>query len=279
MRRFPIAGSVALVTGAAGGIGRGVGLALARRGAALALLDRDAAGLEQCASMMRAEGAKVSEHIVDLRDAAALEAAPQAVAEAHGRLDILVNNAGVALAGRFEQLSMQDVDAVLDVNLRAPIRLTIACLPLLRAAREARVVNIASIFGVIAPAGQTAYAASKFGLRGFSEALGRELQQSAVGVTTILPGGVATGIADRAPRGARVSDEDAEAIREEARWTLTMPPERAGEMIVEALSRRRTQALIGRDARLVALLARLAPTRHMAIIERLAAWSKPKGRG
>lgn len=266
MSGFPIRGSVALVTGAAGGIGRAVALSLARRGADLALLDRRAEALAMVGAEVEALGRRASLHAVDITDAAAVEAAPEAAAGAHGRLDILVNNAGLALTGRFEQLSMADIDAVLDVNLRGPMRLTLACLPQLRAAPEARIVNISSLYGLVAPPGQTAYAASKFALRAFSEALRHELSGSRIGVTTILPGGVATDIATAARRGEGVSEEESAAAIRLARRLLTMRPERAGEIIARGVERRRARLLVGRDAWLLATLERLFPVNHMAFL-------------
>ena len=203
-QRIVLRGGVALITGAASGIGRALTLDLAGRGGALALLDRDAQGLAETGARAEALGAPVDLHGLDLADAAAIRALPAAIRARHGRLDLLVNNAGVALGGAFADTDLDDFEWVLDVNLRAPVRLIHALLPLLRESRPAWIVNVSSLYGIVAPPGQTAYCASKFGLRGFSESLRHELSGSGTGLTLVHPGGVATAIARNArlPRGA-----------------------------------------------------------------------------
>ncbi|MEL6978102.1 MAG: SDR family oxidoreductase [Pseudomonadota bacterium] len=269
MSGFPIRGATALVTGAAGGIGQAVSLSLASRGANLALLDRRLGALKETAAAAEARGARVSLHEVDMADAAAVEATPEAVRAAQGRLDILVNNAGVALGGALDQVSMEDVDWVLDINLRGLIRMTKACAPLLKAAPEARIVNISSIFGIVTPAGQAAYCASKFAVRGFSGALREELKGTKIGVTVIHPGGVATEIAVSARMGAGVSNAEVVEAQKRAKALLRMPPAQAGEIIVRAIERRRARRLVGTDAQILGIVERLFPVNHMAIAERL----------
>lgn len=266
---FAIPGAVALVTGAAGGIGRAVAVSLAKRGADLALLDRRAAPLKETAALVEAEGRRASLHVTDMTDMAAVEAAPEAVLAAHGRLDILVNNAGVALIGDFEQVAPADEDWVMEINLRSVMRMTRACLPALRQAPEARIVNISSIFGVITPPGQTAYCASKFAVRGFSNALRYELAGSTVGVTVIHPGGIATDIAANARTGGGVTNSQAALLQEAAKKGLVMPPDKAGEIIVRAIERRRARRLVGVDAKILALLERLFPVNNYWVLEKL----------
>jgi len=182
--RFVFRGRTAVVTGAASGIGEQVAHALARRGANLVLLDRDGERLRAVASEVRFLNAdvEVGTIIVDLGDAERLAVVAEGLRATHPQVHLLVNNAGVALAGMFEQTSLEEFEWVVDINLRAPIRLTHHLLPTLLAARNAHVVNVSSIFGIIAPPGQTAYSTSKFGLRGFSEALRSELRPQGIGV-------------------------------------------------------------------------------------------------
>ena len=163
---FPFADGVAVVTGAASGIGAAVAESLAKRGARLALVDLDRAGVERIAARLRTDGADVSAHALDV---AAPDAGETLEAAVRGPVHLLVNNAGVALGGSFEQVSAKDFDWLMAINFGAVVRLTRAFLPRLRQAREARIVNLSSVFGLIAPPGQTAYAASKFAVRGFSE--------------------------------------------------------------------------------------------------------------
>lgn len=264
-------GALALVTGAGGGIGAALAAALARRGARLALVDRNAEGLEATRAAL-GNRAEVSLHALDLTDAEARDALPDAVEAAHGAAPaILVNNAGVAHDGTFEDLDAATFDRVMAVNFDAPVRLTRAFLPRMRALPRARIVLVSSLFGLIAPPGQSAYAASKFALRGFGEALRHELAASAVGVTLVHPGGVRTAIARDAllPPGA---DPAAAAARARAfERNLKLAPEKAAEIIVEGALRRAPRVLVGGDARLISLIQRLAPAGHWRVVERLMA--------
>jgi NAD(P)-dependent dehydrogenase (short-subunit alcohol dehydrogenase family) len=261
---------VALVTGAAGGIGHATCVALARRGCHVALVDRDAAGLADAAAAVEALGVRSSSHVLDVADRAAIAALPAQVLAAHGRVDVLVNNAGVALMGTFEQVSAEDFDWLIAVNFEAVVRVTRAFLPLLRARDAARIVNLSSVFGLIAPPEQTAYSASKFAVRGFSEALRHELAGGPVGVTVVHPGGVATAIARDARVGAGV---DADVVRQRralARTALRLPADEAGEIIVRGIERDRDRVLVGRDAQLIAWVARLWPVSYWKLLGRFA---------
>ena len=194
-------GRVAVVTGAGSGIGRGISLALARRGCHLALADIDGAGMAETALQAAALGVTTSRHAIDVAERAAVAALPEAVRAAHGRIDLLVNNAGVALGGTFEQVSETDFDWLMAINFDAVVRMTRAFLPLLHTSDDARIVNVSSVYGLISPPGQSAYSASKFAVRGFSNALRHELAGTRIGVTVVHPGGVATAII----RSARVA--------------------------------------------------------------------------
>jgi len=184
----------------------------------------------------------------------------------HPGVDLLVNNAGVALGGRFEQTTDDDFEWLFGVNFRGTVRTTRAFLPLLRRAPEARLVNVSSLYGLIAPPGHTAYAASKFAVRGFSEALRKELEGSTVGVTVVHPGGVATPIVEHARVGATVAPDELERHRRLYRKLLRMPPARAGEAIVRGIERRRPRLVVGIDAKAAALLERIAPVGYWALL-------------
>jgi NAD(P)-dependent dehydrogenase (short-subunit alcohol dehydrogenase family) len=267
-KRMTLHDRTAVITGAGSGIGRAIAQSLARRGCHLALADISEPGLEETAQLLGGGRLRISCHTLDVADRAAVVALPQAVMAQHGRVDLLFNNAGVALAGTFEQISETDFDWLLEINFGAVVRLTRAFLPHLKVSDDARIVNISSVFGLISPPGQTAYSASKFAVRGFSNALRFELEGSNVGVTVVHPGGVATNIAENARRAAGTSNAEAAEQLELARRLLTMPPAEAGEIIVQAVERRAARVIVGGDAKMAALAERLAPVSYWKILGR-----------
>jgi short-subunit dehydrogenase len=267
---WTLRGGVAVITGAASGIGAALALNLARRGMHLALVDLNAAGLEATATKARAAGVTASTHAMDVADHAAVAALPAAVLATHGRVTALVNNAGVGIGGLFEQVEAEDFDWLIDINFGATVRLTRAFLPVLARERAAQLVNVSSIFGIIAPPGQTAYAASKFAVRGFSESLRHELEEkgSTVGVTLVHPGGVRTSISENA-RLAKGLDP-AEVERERKNWEslLALSPDEAAETIAAAIERRDARVLVGKDAKGAALVQRLFPVSYWKHVAR-----------
>jgi NADP-dependent 3-hydroxy acid dehydrogenase YdfG len=266
-----VSNRVAVITGAGSGIGRATALALARRGCHLALADISIEGLKETAWMLSTLGVRVTTHPLDVADRAAVRALPAAVTDAHKRVDLLVNNAGVALGGSFEQVDEDDFDWLMDINFNGVVRMTRAFLPLLRASDQARIVNVSSIYGIVSPPGQAAYSASKFAVRGFSNALRHELEGSTVGVSVVHPGGVATSIARnaRVPRDAP-ADEIARG-RKLSEKLLRMAPDTAGEIIARGIERRQARILVGNDARFVSFLERLAPVAYWRILKKATA--------
>ncbi|WP_336487839.1 SDR family NAD(P)-dependent oxidoreductase [Methylobacterium nigriterrae] len=266
---FALKGAVGLVTGAGSGIGAALARALAERGTALALVDRDAAGLDATIGAVERAGGSVSRHLLDLADADAILALPEAVEARFGRLDLLVNNAGVALGGRFAETDLDDFEWLMDVNFRAVVRMTHAFLPLLSRAPAAQIANISSLYGLIAPPGQTAYAASKFAVRGFSEALRHEYAGTHLGVTLVHPGGVATGIARNARHPRGLDAAAAEQARIAFERFLRLSPDIAAAEIVRGIERRAPRVIVGRDAKQVAFLQRLMPVGYWAPLARI----------
>ena len=264
-----IANRVAVITGAGSGIGRGIALAIARRGGRLALCDVREDGLTETAALVGALGAHCTTHRLDVADRHAVAAFPAEVLAAHGKVHLLFNNAGVAVGGTFERVSEQDFDWLMEINFHAVVRMTRAFLPHLHAADRGWITNISSLYGLVAPPGQTAYCASKFAVRGFSNSLRHELRGSNVGMTVVHPGGVATGIVrhSRLPAGTDPA-EAAQRIRHSERL-LRMPPEKAGEIIVRGVERGRARVLVGADAKLLAVLERLMPVRYWSVLQAL----------
>src|SRR5271154_4838365 len=271
----------AVITGAASGIGRAIAVSLAHRGCNLALADVNDAGLSETARMAQLaqtdpsrhtaprSALRISQHHIDVADRRAVAAFPQAVLAAHPGVDILVNNAGVAVGGTFEAVSEEDFEWLFEINFWGVVRMTRAFLPLLRKSDDARVVNLSSIYGLISPPAETAYSASKFAVRGFSNSLRHELANSNVGVTVVHPGGVATSIADNARVPKDMPPEEIARRRALAKKALTMPPATAGEIIVQGIERRSARVLVGNDAKFLALLERLAPISYWKIFSRL----------
>jgi NAD(P)-dependent dehydrogenase (short-subunit alcohol dehydrogenase family) len=257
---------VAVVTGAGGGIGRAIALSLARRGCHLSLCDIDAAAIEDVARQASALGVRCTTHCLDVRDRAAVAELPAQVLAAHGAVHLVVNNAGVALGGNFDQVSEADFDWLMDINFHAVVRMTRAFLPHLRNADQGRIVNISSLWGLMSPPGQTAYSASKFAVRGFSNSLRHELDGSTVGVTVVHPGGVATSIVRSARVPAGIAPQDLEVRRKQAERMLTMPPERAGEIIVKGIERDAVRILVGADAKITSVFERLMPVSYWRVI-------------
>jgi short-subunit dehydrogenase len=269
MDDFRFRGKTCVITGAASGIGAALALNIARRQVVLVLIDKDADGLAEVADQARTYGATVDTHVIDLSDGGDRLDLAAEVAERHGGADLLINNAGVALSGTFEQVSMKDFDWLMEINLHAVIRMTKAFLPQLLSRPGSHVVNLSSLFGLIAPPSQVAYVTSKFGVRGFSEALRHELA-GRVGVTVVHPGGIKTNIAANARlSGPDLSGEQREQARKFAEAALTMPPEEAARQIVVAIQARRPRLVITRVAKGADLLARLTPSRYWPITERL----------
>ena len=277
MEDYSFAGGCAVVTGAAGGIGEALAVQLAARGSNLVLVDRDAERLAAVADRLRAAhpGLTVAAHVADLADADATDALAATLADEHPGTTLLVNNAGVALGGRFDQVTLEEFDWVMAVNFRSVVRLTHALLPVLKAHPGAHVVNVSSVFGIFAPPGQAAYSASKFAVRGFSEALRHELAENRVGVTVVHPGGVRTRIADSARVGSGVSPVEYEQGRKQFAKLLTMPPETAAARIMAAIEKRRPRLLIGWSAKVPDVLVRLMPGTYWNLVARRAGRPAP----
>src|SRR5712671_4189251 len=229
---------VAVVTGAGSGIGRGLARQLAAAGSALALADIDEAGLQQTTASLSERGVQLTTHIVDVSDESAMEAFAQDVAARHGRVTLLINNAGVALHGRFEEISLDDLRWLMGINFWGVVYGVKYFLPALKKEPRAHIVNISSVFGIVAPVGQSAYSASKFAVRGFTEALRHELEGTPVFVSCVHPGGIRTPIAKRARLGAMTSPgAREEAVARFERLTPTSPEE-AAKRIMDGVEKR-----------------------------------------
>jgi short-subunit dehydrogenase len=265
-----IRGAAAAVTGAASGIGRALALELAARGCDLALADRDETGLQAVAAeIAKAHSAKVTIHRVDVAEPDQIEDFAHAAISSHPGLNIVINNAGVALLGHFHEIDQAQMDWLMNINFWGVVHATRAFLPHLQRQREAHIVNLSSIFGIIAPPEQTAYAAAKFAVRGFSESLRHELQMAAspVRLSVVHPGGVATNIARNSRAGTGMTDnqrraESIERFDNAARTT----PAAAALRIIKGIEKNQPRILIGNDARFIDVLQRLRPGTYWAAL-------------
>lgn len=265
-------GRTAVVTGAASGIGRALTVHLARRGANVAASDIDTDGLDATVARCEAEQGKVVPYRLDVADRAAMVAHADEVAATFGPVHLVVNNAGVAVAGTVEETTFEDFDWLLGINLMGVINGSKAFLPHLIASGDGHLVNLSSVFGLVAPAFNGAYSTAKFGVRGFTEALRQEMiiQGHPVQVHCVHPGGIKTNIARHARVKPSAQDrrpghdlgQDFERI---ARTT----PERAAATILAGVDAGRARILVGADAYLIAAVPRLVGAGYVDLLGRL----------
>ena len=277
MGPYAFEGGTAIVTGAASGIGAALTTALAARGSNLVLLDRDAERLDEVAAAVRAAhpALAVTTYVADLSDDEATDRVALQLAAEHPETTLVVNNAGVALGGRLDQVTLEEFDWVMTVNFRSVVRLTHALVPVLKQHPGAHLVNVSSVFGIMAPAGQAAYSASKFAVRGFSEAVRHELAENGVGVTVVHPGGIKTRIAESARTGSGVSQEEWEQGQQQFRKLLSIEPADAAGQIMAAIEKRRPRLLIGWSAKVPDVLVRLMPGSYWKLVARSAERGRP----
>lgn len=264
-------GTVAAITGAGSGIGRALALNLAGQGASLAICDVNEAGLAETVAQCEAAGASVTSQRVDVSDRTAVEAWAEQVIADHGRVNLVVNNAGVALGATIESMSYEDFEWLMNINFWGVVYGTKAFLPHLKAGRNGHIVNISSVFGLMAIPTQSAYNASKFAVRGFTDALRVELEIDDCGVsaTTVHPGGIKTNIAASARRDASVApmtkDMDVGAEFEKAARTS---PEDAATVILDAVLKNKRRITIGADGRAFDVIARLPAALYQTVLVR-----------
>jgi len=261
-------GRVAAITGAGSGIGRALAIELAGRGADLALSDIDESGLAETVARCEGLDAKVTSQRVDVAQRGQVYAWAERVVAEHDRVNLIFNNAGVGLGATVEAMSYEDFEWLMGINFWGVVYGTKAFLPHLKASGEGHVVNLSSVFGLISVPSQSAYNAAKFAVRGFTDALRMELEieGSCVSCTTVHPGGIKTNIA----RNARIDDSvvslgGSKASADEFERIARTRPDEAARQILKAVLQNRRRALIGPDAKVIDLLARLPA----AILQRL----------
>lgn len=254
--------SVAVVTGAASGIGRALAARLAREGASIAIADVNQAGLAETARMINGASGKITTHVVDVSDKERVAAFVDEVVAAHGRANLLINNAGVGLIGAAEQISIEDIEWLMGINFWGVVYGVKYFLPVLRQQPQAHIVNVSSVFGIIGPAGHSAYAASKFAVRGFTEVLRHELAGGNVKVSVVHPGGIKTNIANDARPGAGANQAAVDRERAIFNAAARTSPEAAADRIVRGVARDEERILIGADAWIIDRVQRWAPVKY-----------------
>jgi NADP-dependent 3-hydroxy acid dehydrogenase YdfG len=257
---------VVVITGAGSGIGRALALDLARRGSLLALSDVDDAGLAETVAQVERIGARVRGDRLDVADRDAFARYALDVVQDFGRVNVVINNAGVALAGDFNDLEYSDIDWIVGVNLWGVVHGTKEFLPHLIASGDGHVVNLSSLFGLVSMPGQSMYNATKYAVRGMTEALREEMLIAGhpVGVTAVHPGGIKTAIARNARVSAKESKEETARLFDEKLAKMT--PERAAEIIVNGILKNRARVLVGIDAHAVHHLAKLLGSRYQDVV-------------
>ena len=264
--RVQVNGRTAFVSGAASGIGRAVAVRLAAHGCPVAIADADEQGLEQTAALI---AGPVLARTLDVRDRQAQLAFAADVAEwAPAPLGMVFNNAGVATVQTVAEAAIEDDEWVLEVNFGGVVNGTHAFLPILLRQDAGVIVNTSSVFGLVGIPGQSAYCASKFAVRGFTEALRQELRGTGVRAVCVHPGGIKTNIVRNARYHAHPIRPDVsreEMIEEFDRITITTP-ERAAKVIHDGVRSGRSRILIGPDAYLFDLLGRAAPTHYFTVL-------------
>jgi NADP-dependent 3-hydroxy acid dehydrogenase YdfG len=262
---YELKDKVAVVTGAGSGIGRALAQLLARKGCRLALADINEAGLKETAQGLPGD---VLLEKLDVSDRGAVYAFADRVRAQFGTAHVVINNAGVAVSQTVNDLSWDDFEWLMGINFWGVTYGTKAFLPTLLAQNDGAIVNLSSVFGIIAVPTQSAYNAAKFAVRGFTEALRHELVGTNVKAICVHPGGIKTNIA-RASRFYKdpLGNADAEAARARFDRIARTTPEKAAETIVTGIEQGKPRVLIGGDAWMIDQIQRLMPVRYHAVMD------------
>lgn len=257
---------VVVITGAGSGIGRALAVEVATRGAVVAISDVNEKGLAETVELAKQAGAtEVRADKLDVADRAAFLAYADAVAEQFGRVNVVVNNAGVTMTGDFEDMTLDEFDWIMGINVNGVVTGTKAFLPHLIASGDGHVVNISSLFGLISMPGQSAYNASKYAVRGFTEALREEMLINGhkVGVTCVHPGGIKTGIVRNGRSTAHTDNDALEKLFSQR--LARMSPEKAAKIIVKGITGNQARVLVGIDAHLIHNFGKFTGSRYQDV--------------
>lgn len=267
---------VVVITGAASGIGKALAMAFAQRGARLALNDINQEGLDALQTAFTSQGIDCFTQAFSVSDSKAVHGFSAQVLNRYGQVDLVINNAGVALdAISVEDLAYEDLEWIMGINFYGVVYGTQAFLPYLKRQKEAALVNVSSLYGIIGPGLQAPYSSSKFAVRGFTECLRMELMVNAphVQAISVHPGGIKTEIANasRIPHNSPISSAKRAKMRKEFNEkNLVLPPQKAAEIIIKGIQKKKHRILVGRDAVMIDRLARFFPSGYTRKILKLA---------
>ena len=264
-----VADKVVVITGAGSGMGRELAVRAAHGGALLAVSDWNATGLAETVDLVKGAGAReVRSDVVDVSDRAAVGQWADAVVDQLGLVNMVVNNAGVSATGHFAEMSYDDFDWIVGINFMGVVHGTKEFLPHLIASGDGALVNISSLFGLMSVPGQSAYNATKYAVRGFTEAIREEMLVAGhpVTVTCVHPGGIRTGISRN---GRKTAGQDAAALDDLFEKKLArMAPDRAAQIILDGALSGKARVLVGLDAHLLHHFARLVGSRYQDVVAR-----------
>lgn len=255
---------IAVVTGAGSGIGQQIAVQLAQAGVKVAAVDISAERLTETMHLVGSNAGTFRRYTVDVAQREELLDLAEKVDSDLGPADILINNAGILIRSeRFDQMPDRDVDLLFDINLAGVVNGTAAFLPQLLSRREASLVNVSSLGGLVGLMKQAPYAGAKFAVRGFSESLRMDLYETAVSVTIVFPGPVETNLFTNSP--ALTAEEGAQAQEQVANYRTTTA-ESAAAQVVRGIRKKKKRVLIGRDTKIMDILSRVAPAAYTKLL-------------
>ena len=260
---------VAAITGAGSGIGQQLAVLLAQQGCHVALSDINEQGLASTLELLKSYPVTVSSQVLDVSNREAVQQWAQASVQQHGSVNMVFNNAGVALGSTVEGASYQELEWIVGINFWGVVYGTKEFLPFIKQTKDGHIINISSLFGLTAQPTQSAYNATKFAVRGFTESLRQELDMENCGVSSLCvhPGGIRTNIAKAAKMNDSVISLGLDPVKSSQQFDklLRTPPEDAAQQILQAVLKNKRRLLIGNDAKVLDAFQRIFPTGYQRV--------------